>query len=223
MDGSETAPNDDYEHQDELEYILESVLMPSDDSEEFKCLADDYNSVLLNHCPCIGACENSKVCPHGGQYEFTGDGSELILRKSANPVIECNNLCKCCRNTCCNRLVYLGPRKHLEIFDSPAYGSKGLRTTVKIPKGGYICEYAGELLTVPEAKRRLQANEKLGLMNYVLVLNEYTSDKMQQVTIVDPSRRGNIGRYLNHSCEPNCHIAAVRIDCPIPKIGEFYC
>ncbi|EDW42687.1 GM23905 [Drosophila sechellia] len=216
---SEPAPNDDYEHPDGLEYILESVLMPSDGSKEFKCLADEYNSVLLNPCHCKGACENSEVCPHAGQYEFTGDGSELILRNSANPVIDLI----CCINTCSNRLVYSGPRKHLEIFDSPEYGSKGLRSTVKIPKGGYICEYAGELLTVPEAKRRVHVNEKLGLMNYVLVLNEYTSDKKQQVTIVDPSRRGNIGRYLNHSCEPNCHIAAVRIDCPIPKIGKFYC
>ncbi|XP_032577850.1 probable histone-lysine N-methyltransferase set-23 [Drosophila sechellia] len=218
---SEPAPNDDYEHPDGLEYILESVLMPSDGSKEFKCLADEYNSVLLNPCHCKGACENSEVCPHAGQYEFTGDGSELILRNSANPVIECNDMLICCINTCSNRLVYSGPRKHLEIFDSPEYGSKGLRSTVKIPKGGYICEYAGELLTVPEAKRRVHVNEKLGLMNYVLVLNEYTSDKKQQVTIVDPSRRGNIGRYLNHSCEPNCHIAAVRIDCPIPKIGIF--
>jgi len=115
--------------------------------------------------------------------------------------------------------VQYGPRKNLEIFDSPVYGSKGLRTTINIPEGGYICEYAGELLTASEAKRRLKINEELGLMNYVLVLNEYTSETKQQVTIVDPSRRGNIGRYLNHSCQPNCHIAAVRIDCPIPKIG----
>ncbi|XP_037728291.1 probable histone-lysine N-methyltransferase set-23 [Drosophila subpulchrella] len=221
MNRSDTALCDDYEHPDSLEYILESVLMPSDGSLDFKTLADEYNSVLLNQCQCNGACEKSEICPHGGQYEYPRDGVELVLKKSSNPVIECNDLCKCSRNTCSNRLVQYGPRKNLKIFDSPVYGSKGLRTTVNIPEGGYICEYAGELLTASEAKRRLNINEELGLMNYVLVLNEYTSETKQQVTIVDPSRRGNIGRYLNHSCEPNCNIAAVRIDCPIPKIGIF--
>ncbi|XP_017005062.2 probable histone-lysine N-methyltransferase set-23 [Drosophila takahashii] len=221
MNGSRIALCDDYEHPDSIEYILESVLMPSDDSLDFERLADEYNSVLLNQCFCNGACENSEICPHGAQYECLTDGGELVLRKSSNPVIECNDLCKCSRTTCSNRLVQYGPRENLEIFDSPVYKSKGLRTTVNIPEGGYICEYAGELLTASEAKRRLKINEELGVMNYVLVLNEYTSEKKQQVTIVDPSRRGNIGRYLNHSCEPNCHIAAVRIDCPIPKIGIF--
>ncbi|XP_016961607.1 probable histone-lysine N-methyltransferase set-23 [Drosophila biarmipes] len=221
MNGSETALCDDYEHPDNLEYILESVLMPSDGSSEFTSLADEYNSVLLNQCQCNGACEKSDICPHGGQYEYPKDGLELVLRKSSSPVIECNDLCKCSRNTCSNRLVQHGPRNNLEIFDSPIYRSKGLRTSANVPAGGYICEYAGELLTADEAKRRLEINEELALMNYVLVLNEYSSEKKQQVTIVDPSRRGNIGRYLNHSCEPNCHIAAVRIDCPIPKIGIF--
>ncbi|XP_017083882.1 probable histone-lysine N-methyltransferase set-23 [Drosophila eugracilis] len=220
MNRSEVSLQDDYEHPDPLEYILESVLMPSDESLEYKLLADDYNSVLLNQCHCSGVCEDSKICPHGGQYDCS-DGNDVLLRKTSLPVLECNDLCTCSRNTCCNRLAQYGPRKNLEIFDSPVFGSKGLRTTVGISKGGYICEYAGELLTPSEAKKRLLYNEENGLMNYILVLNEYASEKKQQVTIVDPSRRGNIGRYLNHSCEPNCYIAAVRIDCPIPKIGIF--
>ncbi|XP_052835081.1 probable histone-lysine N-methyltransferase set-23 [Drosophila gunungcola] len=215
------AFNDDYEHPDSLEYILESVLMPNDDSLEFKHLADEYNSVLLNQCSCHGDCEKNEICPHGSQYENPTEGRELLLKQFSIPVVECNDFCKCSRNTCSNRLVQYGPRKNLEIFDSLVYGSKGLRTKEKILRGAFICEYAGELLTTSEATRRLKINEELGWMNYVLVLNEHTSEQKQQVTIVDPSRRGNIGRYLNHSCEPNCQIAAVRIDCPLPKIGIF--
>ncbi|KAH8383953.1 hypothetical protein KR009_011404, partial [Drosophila setifemur] len=217
--------NDDYDHPDNLEYILESVLMPSDKSLDFKHLQDEYSSVLLNQCQCMGSCENKDSCPHGTQFEYDSEGKELILKsigeKSDIPVIECNDLCGCNPNTCLNRLVQYGPRRNLEIFQSEIYGSKGLRSTVKIPGGAYICEYAGELLTHSEARRRLRINEELGLMNYVLVLNEYSNDEKQQVTIVDPSKRGNIGRYLNHSCEPNCQIVAVRTDCPIPKIGIF--
>ncbi|KAH8293735.1 hypothetical protein KR054_003583 [Drosophila jambulina] len=224
MNRSEIDFEDDYEHPDGVEYILESVLMPNDGSVEFQRLEEEYNSVLLNPCQCQGSCDNNETCSHGGQYKYGPDGKELLLcnsEHSPKPVIECNSLCECNTNSCSNRLVQYGPRKNLEVFDSPIYGSKGLRSTVNIPSGAFISEYAGELLTTNEAKRRLEANEMLGEMNYVLVLNEYTSDEKQQVTIVDPSRRGNIGRYLNHSCEPNCHIAAVRIDCPIPKIGIF--
>ncbi|KAH8347096.1 hypothetical protein KR059_005169 [Drosophila kikkawai] len=224
MNVTEVDFKDDYEHPDDLDYILESVLMSNDGSAEFQSLEEEYNSVLLNQCQCKGSCDNIENCPHGGQYMYAPDGKELILwnsEDSPKPVIECNPLCECSRNSCSNRLVQYGPRRNLEVFDSPIYGSKGLRSTVNIPCGAFICEYAGELLTKAEAKRRLEANEALGLMNYVLVLNEYTSDAKQQVTIVDPSRRGNIGRYLNHNCGPNCQIAAVRIDCPIPKIGIF--
>jgi histone-lysine N-methyltransferase SETMAR len=33
--------------------------------------------------------------------------------------------------------------------------------------------------------------------------------------------KGNIGRYLNHSCDPNCEILSVRVDSIIPKIAIF--
>ncbi|XP_017855953.1 PREDICTED: probable histone-lysine N-methyltransferase set-23 isoform X3 [Drosophila arizonae] len=46
-------------------------------------------------------------------------------------------------------------------------------------------------------------------------------DYNSQLTLSYPSKRGNIGRYLNHSCQPNCKILPVRTNCPIPKIGIF--
>ncbi|XP_033232840.1 probable histone-lysine N-methyltransferase set-23 isoform X1 [Drosophila pseudoobscura] len=231
MAQSRMVVNDDYEHPDHLEYILESVLMPSDESLDFNLLRNDYNSVLLHKCQCDkGGCANNERCSHGGAYEYCPDGKELIQRqtnKTGNiPIVECNSFCECRIEFCTNRLVQYGPRANLEVFNSPTYKSKGVRTKVSIPCGAFICEYAGEILTISEAKRRIVTNKKLGSMNYVLILNEYTKtddcyEDKRQVTIIDPSRRGNIGRYINHSCDPNCHITAVRIDCPIPKICVF--
>lgn len=224
---------DDYEHQGETEYVLENVLMKDDNSLEFLLLQEDYNSVLTASCCCsvtYDCNENNNACCHGGRFKYNEEANELVLRQKVDnylpALIECNDLCHCDVNICKNRLVQKGPRRNLEIFDSPLFKSKGLRTTINIPCGAFICEYAGELLTLTEAKRRLGLIDKISQMNYVLCLNEYakkesngkTKYKTAQVTCVDPANRGNIGRYLNHSCNPNCEILPVRINCPIPKI-----
>ncbi|KAH8359440.1 hypothetical protein KR093_006571, partial [Drosophila rubida] len=228
--------HDDYDHKEAVEYILENVLMPDDGSLEFKRLQDDYNSQLTSTCSCAtnsnnNVCNNRVNCCHGGDFEYKQANNELVLYKNEdqrfNSVTECNDLCKCLLQQCSNRLVQLGPRKNLDIFNSPRYKSMALRTLVDIPSGAFICEYAGELLTLKEAKRRLEIIDNCNKMNFILCLHEYTKLKnstdyrVSQVTIVDPTYRGNIGRYLNHSCQPNCEIFAVRINCPIPKIGIF--
>ncbi|XP_068152986.1 probable histone-lysine N-methyltransferase set-23 [Drosophila tropicalis] len=217
---------DNYDHDDDendLEYILECVLMDDDGSDEYKELRNNYNSQLTQNCNCSeGVCSNLEECLHGGAYECTSNKSELVLKSNNSlPIFECNGSCKCGISCCANRLVQYGPRRDLEIFDSPLYHSKGVRTTVNIPQGAFICEYAGELITKTESQRRIEVNDSLGQMNYVLCLKEFTTEGISVVTFVDPCRRGNIGRYLNHSCQPNCQIMAVRVECPIPKIGIF--
>ncbi|XP_046866131.1 probable histone-lysine N-methyltransferase set-23 isoform X2 [Drosophila willistoni] len=216
---------DNYDHEDnenDMEYILECVLMEDDGSDEYKELRNNYNSQLTQSCKCSkGVCSDLAECPHGGAYKYSSNKSELVLKSNNSlPIFECNGSCECGIN-CGNRLVQNGPRRDLEIFDSPLYHSKGVRTTVNIPQGAFICEYAGELITKTESQRRIEVNDSLGYMNYVLCLKEFASEEISEVTIVDPCRRGNIGRYLNHSCQPNCQIMAVRVECPIPKIGIF--
>ncbi|KAM7360317.1 putative histone-lysine N-methyltransferase set-23 [Cochliomyia hominivorax] len=232
---------DDYEHLDnDLEYILENVLSENikknfNNNDECKKLYDLYNTLLLNRCECIEELSQQEClqCDHLGNYVFDVNFQELVLKDIGNVpdlIYECSHMCTCDPKKCLNRLVQYGPRKYLQIVNSPKYGSKGLITTNDIPKGAFICEYAGELLTKEEAKNILKQNEIENNMNYVLFLKEScltvqkhsgTNDNTEILTIVNPSRKGNIGRYLNHSCEPNCRIVSVRIDCPIPKIAFF--
>ncbi|ALC47705.1 CG4565 [Drosophila busckii] len=217
---------DSYEHGDDsVEYILENALMPNDDSIEFRHLLEEYHSQLTFSCDCKNDCTS---CCHGASYKYNDQKKELILQEQQPAIIECNDLCTCRRqpNLCKNRRVQYGPRKQLEVFDSRRYNSKGVRTNVDILKGSFICEYVGELLTITEARRRLENVDRDKLMNYILCLREFSKAKdlsvnPSQTTIVDPTCRGNIGRYLNHSCNPNCEILAVRINSPIPKIGIF--
>ena len=63
----------------------------------------------------------------------------------------------------------------------------GLFATTPYKRGDFIIEYTGELITTHEADRRGG--------KYLFVV----SDKKT----IDGKGRGNIARYINHSCTPN--------------------
>jgi histone-lysine N-methyltransferase SETMAR len=84
-----------------------------------------------------------------------------------------------------------------------------------------VCEYAGEVLGELEAELRNQQDRKNQSGNYIYWIRENFGDKNVTQTIVDPTTLGNIGRYLNHSCDPNLVACPVRIDCLVPTIAFF--
>lgn len=209
---------DDYEHlSDDVEYILENVLQDDDKSEEFQLLKELYNSQILNSCECENCNEN---CPHGGNY-LLENGKRILRddRRCKDFIYECSDSCFC--TTCLNKVVQFGPHADLAIKNFNSKGL-GLVSTKLISKGSFICEYAGEILTRSEAIRRDLNNQGENKMNYIFCLNEISfTDGAQTQTFIDPSHKGNIGRYINHSCDPNCDIVSTRVDCIIPKIAIF--
>lgn len=216
--------SDDYDHlQSDLEYVVENVLQTTNTrTDSFERLADEFNSFIENKCSCstLSKCKDDNCC-HGNSY-IRND--ELVLnsnRRSKDLIYECSAHCSCTQK-CENRLVQFGLRKHLRIV--PCDRKRlGLITLAAIAEGAFICEYAGEVLTKNEAVRRQRRNDESGEMNYIICLIERptAADENAKIcTFIDPSRLGNIGRYLNHSCDPNCEILSVRIDGPIPKLGN---
>jgi len=210
---------DDYEHlSDDIEYILENVLQDDDGSEEFIALKDLYNSNIANCCECESDCHGN--CSHGGNYDVKDD--ELVLsdeRKCKDLIYECHDSCRC--KSCFNRLVQFGPRDDLE-FQQFSFKGLGLVARKSIVRGSFICSYLGEILTKPEAVRRDRQNQIEQQMNYIFCLNEVNTETGATIqTFIDPSRKGNIGRYINHSCDANCDIISVRVDCFIPQITIF--
>ncbi len=236
-------PDDDYEHADDnFEYIIENVLMENANngtiSKSFENLSNLFNSFYDSCCQCVEAtsnCGDCQICSHGGCYSIVVTDSnkkkELVLNKDRNVkdlLYECNSQCLCSMELCTNRLVQLGPRKNLKIVKAAnLHNQFALTTDENIPDGGWICEYAGELLTESEALRRNVRNRDQQLKNYLICLNEYSTGPVTSATssqciqtFIDAGIKSNIGRYLNHSCDPNCEILSVRIDGPIPKLGE---
>lgn len=70
----------------------------------------------------------------------------------------------------------------------------GICAVEDIPKGVLISEYVGEVIDYNEMCNRLTKKEYKNL-NYMVQLN---SDE-----IIDSTSKGNVTRFINHSCDPN--------------------
>ncbi|KAL9436375.1 hypothetical protein AB3S75_022427 [Citrus x aurantiifolia] len=119
-------------------------------------------------------------------------------------VSECGPSCGC-GSECGNRLTQRGISVRLKIVRSVNKGW-GLYADQFIKQGQFICEYAGELLTTKEARRRQQIYDGLasspGNSSALLVIREHLpSGKACLRMNIDATRIGNIARFINHSCD----------------------
>jgi histone-lysine N-methyltransferase SETMAR len=207
---------DNYHHvSPDIFYTSTSIPGPGANIEEF-------NTQFMGGCACEGGkCNIENNCPCVAKYGMNYDKSGTLLdSKFSGPVVECNSMCGCVsQGRCGNRLIQFGPRDGLQVFEAGHGKGFGLKSETEILKGEFICEYAGEILSMVEAKCRAQAN--VGKMNYIFVLNEYLSQGHVLKTYVDPTMIGNIGRYVNHSCQPNAAVVPIRTDNPVPKLCIF--
>jgi SET domain-containing protein len=77
---------------------------------------------------------------------------------------------------------------------SPIHGN-GVFAVRDIPKGTRITEYRGRRLTHAEADRRFGNDTDSG-HTFLFTLNEKY--------LIDGADGGNVARWINHSCAPNC-------------------
>jgi len=82
----------------------------------------------------------------------------------------------------------------LEVRESPLQGL-GVFALKRIRKGTRIIEYLGERITPQEADARY---DKLKNPNHTFLFT--IDDRL----VVDATWKGNVARFINHSCEPNC-------------------
>jgi hypothetical protein len=80
----------------------------------------------------------------------------------------------------------------------------GLRTLDELPKGAFVCEYVGELLTNTELRERTsQKAHKAGYTYPVDLDAGCDSDGVledKEALCLDASFYGNVGRFINHRC-----------------------
>jgi histone-lysine N-methyltransferase SETD1 len=72
-------------------------------------------------------------------------------------------------------------------------------------KDEMIVEYTGEVIRSVVGDRREKAYEKSGLGGCYMF-------RLDKDYIVDSSRKGNVARFTNHSCDPNSYVKVVVIN-----------
>ncbi len=76
----------------------------------------------------------------------------------------------------------------------------GVFTRVAIPKNSRIIDYAGEPISHPESARRERAHLASGRIWCFTV---------HRRLVRDASVGGNLARFVNHACRPNCYVRIV--------------
>lgn len=68
---------------------------------------------------------------------------------------------------------------------------------VKTLRGQFIFEYVGEVLTQRQFEERAELYAEQGQPHFYFMT-------LQNDQIIDATRKGNLARFMNHSCNPNC-------------------
>ena len=88
-------------------------------------------------------------------------------------------------------------RRGLSMRRSDIHG-RGVYAREWIPEGTRIVEYRGERITFTEAEERYPEDPDVPYHTFLFAVDD--------TIVVDAAFGGNIARWINHSCEPNCEV-----------------
>ena len=191
------------------------------------CLETGASS-LYNGCKCAGdRCATEHSCTCRVAYDREGHLHESYLQASSPPVFECNSNCTC-SSACPNRTTQChvtvegdgGMTSHLCVVQTERKGF-GVCSLVGISTGTFVGEYVGEVITGSQAKERLSSQQLAARPCYIVQYREHTGSGTVVTTNIDATYKGNIMRFVNHSCSPNLVMVAVRSDSVVPRLCLF--
>lgn len=124
-----------------------------------------------------------------------GSDSDCINRLTN---IECVNDQCGCGDDCLNQRFQNREYADVSIFLTAEKGY-GMRANVEIPAHTFIIEYMGEIVDSEEYKERKQKYDAEGMKHFYFMM-------IQDNEIIDATKKASLGRYCNHSCDPNAYI-----------------
>ncbi|KAG8906982.1 histone methyltransferase set1 [Tulasnella sp. 403] len=99
----------------------------------------------------------------------------------------------------------LRARKKQLIFARSPIHDWGLYAMEAIPQGEMVIEYVGEVIRAQVADKREKWYERIGIGSSYLF-------RVDEDSVVDATKKGNLGRLINHSCTPNCNAKIIVVN-----------
>ncbi|TID30003.1 hypothetical protein CANINC_001372 [Pichia inconspicua] len=103
-----------------------------------------------------------------------------------------------CGDDCLNQRFQRREYADVSIFLTENKGY-GMRANSSIIEGSLIIEYMGDIVDAEEYKLRKQKYDAEGLKHFYFMM-------IQDNEIIDATKRASLGRYCNHSCDPNAYV-----------------
>lgn len=163
----------------------------------------DRSITAVQSCKCQDDCSSQNCVCSNISYRCWYNEEGLLVPdfNLVDPpmLFECSRACLCWNN-CRNRVVQKGMTCHLQLFRTESKGW-GVRTLQDIPRGTFVCEYVGEMVSDSEADKREDDAYLFDLEN-----------RDGETYCLDARRYGNVSRFVNHLCEPNLVTVRVFVD-----------
>jgi SET domain-containing protein len=111
--------------------------------------------------------------------------------------MECARDCGC--GSACENQRFLGKRyAKVSVIKTEKKGY-GLRADTDLEPNDFIFEYIGEVIGEAAFRRRMVNYDEEGIKHFYFM-------SLTKGEFVDATKRGNLGRFCNHSCNPNSYV-----------------
>ncbi|XP_024524748.1 histone-lysine N-methyltransferase SUVR3 isoform X1 [Selaginella moellendorffii] len=221
--GEQEDPGFPSQAPDDLTSAIE--LLDEDDDSDEALPSKKKRRLSSSSCPCGRTIFGERAYDSNSPrlLSFQNQREEEAPTPDDLPLIyECGPACSCTIQ-CCHRLSQRGASAELKVVRHPTKGWS-LHAAQDIKPGAFICEYAGELLTTKEARKRHQTYDQSPRATSLLVVREHLpkGDACLRFNI-DATNVGNIARFINHSCDGgNLLSCLVRsAGCCVPRLAFF--
>ncbi|KAL1894708.1 histone methyltransferase set2 [Sporothrix stenoceras] len=130
-----------------------------------------------------------------GRNMSCGEDSDCINRATKMECVEggCN-----CGEHCQNQRFQQRQYASVSVIKTEKKGF-GLRADADLHQNEFIFEYIGEVINEPTFRRRMIQYDEEGIKHFYFM-------SLTKSEFVDATRKGNLGRFCNHSCNPNCYV-----------------